>query len=940
MLLMEPYKDGSRLADLVENELGQRNTMDSKLQVLGEKKRLMDQILSVLNEPAVEQNGTHALDAFKVVEDPGSEPIGEKPQNVKSVLEKKYNELLATKKRIAEIRSMMTTLEANCGDISNETDEIPGPSRSAKINNMLQQASKNLPEQRFDPLEERKNLSQLKRQLLALDDDQLGKITDGNVLAGCQMPSNDLEEIEETHFPNGRQMNSIKNNLTDFLPCRISKPVRVQQNVKVAPKQQNIEVEDATECDDCEEDDDEEEENSLNVNQQKSDKNRASIRNNVIHSPLNNRRRIIENSRNEHISRRMNSNNVWNGVAQHQTNVENLQGPLSSSSDSRYDQLSQHIESIRLIFDSLINNQQQHQPQQQQAHQFMASSFPPPARQNNCGANENFMSQSLISMGVATNAIPQMQYQQQNQELMLSLIKCQQQLFAEHCELQRLNEMYKELSNKVNNENSLGQNAIDSRPLSTSSLYNLLAPNPYLHDSYKQQQSILTQRLPFYPRSTNQSFNSRQSRNEENSFPKRSSSTKLRRSSYLNERSNQSSFLNGRNAALKNRVFSPAVGHHSNNDARINDNSRNNLDFEDGPFDSLRESIYSEVATLISQNEQRPHYLLELFKELQLLSSDQLRERAFSAIHDILDRYLMDENDNSTGGIWNRANGPQSNVKISKSKSLKVKSIADSEKTYADERDRDATDNVSTEPEIVDNLNDISPDLNLENDEITFCPEMETRLSKIEHELSLFLSQASTTNIKCDEKFQEFLRKFALALLVSYNFLPSRDPTTKFFRKKLSESLQECLARFVNVKLSDYRQEILTSLIDTMKNQLSFYFLVQNVDSALDDSIKEKIENRKNERPDIKRIFLADPKIIPKQAPSKANFVEHNVRSPSEFSEILQYREEFQTVDDALAYIDDEFKALDNEEQASIRSRVESRNSAEVEKCIATTSKN
>lgn len=61
-------------------------------------------------------------------------------------------------------------------------------------------------------------------------------------------------------------------------------------------------------------------------------------------------------------------------------------------------------------------------------------------------------------------------------------------------------------------------------------------------------------------------------------------------------------------------------------------------------FDNLRESIYGEVAALISQNEDRPHYLLELFRELQLLSSDHLRNRASGAIRDILDRFLMEDN--------------------------------------------------------------------------------------------------------------------------------------------------------------------------------------------------------------------------------------------------------------------------------------------------------
>lgn len=49
-------------------------------------------------------------------------------------------------------------------------------------------------------------------------------------------------------------------------------------------------------------------------------------------------------------------------------------------------------------------------------------------------------------------------------------------------------------------------------------------------------------------------------------------------------------------------------------------------------FEALRDTIYSEVATLISQNESRPHFLIELFHELQLLNTDYLRQRALYAL--------------------------------------------------------------------------------------------------------------------------------------------------------------------------------------------------------------------------------------------------------------------------------------------------------------------
>lgn len=61
-------------------------------------------------------------------------------------------------------------------------------------------------------------------------------------------------------------------------------------------------------------------------------------------------------------------------------------------------------------------------------------------------------------------------------------------------------------------------------------------------------------------------------------------------------------------------------------------------------FEALREGIYSEVATLISQNENRPHFLIELFRELQKLNTDYLRQTALFAIRDVGSKFLTDQN--------------------------------------------------------------------------------------------------------------------------------------------------------------------------------------------------------------------------------------------------------------------------------------------------------
>ena len=57
-------------------------------------------------------------------------------------------------------------------------------------------------------------------------------------------------------------------------------------------------------------------------------------------------------------------------------------------------------------------------------------------------------------------------------------------------------------------------------------------------------------------------------------------------------------------------------------------------------FETLRETIYSEVASFISQNEGRPRYLIELFRELQLLNTHRLRQRALYTLQELVNRHL------------------------------------------------------------------------------------------------------------------------------------------------------------------------------------------------------------------------------------------------------------------------------------------------------------
>lgn len=58
-------------------------------------------------------------------------------------------------------------------------------------------------------------------------------------------------------------------------------------------------------------------------------------------------------------------------------------------------------------------------------------------------------------------------------------------------------------------------------------------------------------------------------------------------------------------------------------------------------FDELRENVYKEVASLISANEARPHFLIQLFRDLQMIGSDSLRLKILQSIQTVITHSLL-----------------------------------------------------------------------------------------------------------------------------------------------------------------------------------------------------------------------------------------------------------------------------------------------------------
>ncbi|KAM5173768.1 pericentriolar material 1 protein isoform 3-T4 [Callospermophilus lateralis] len=118
-------------------------------------------------------------------------------------------------------------------------------------------------------------------------------------------------------------------------------------------------------------------------------------------------------------------------------------------------------------------------------------------------------------------------------------------------------------------------------------------------------------------------------------------------------------------------------------------------------FEALRDTIYSEVATLISQNESRPHFLIELFHELQLLNTDYLRQRALYALQDIVSRHISENHEKEGENVKSVNSGTwiASNSELTPSESLATTDDETFEKNFEREThkisEQNDADNVS-----------------------------------------------------------------------------------------------------------------------------------------------------------------------------------------------------------------------------------------------------
>ncbi|XP_074678771.1 pericentriolar material 1 protein isoform X4 [Strix aluco] len=337
-------------------------------------------------------------------------------------------------------------------------------------------------------------------------------------------------------------------------------------------------------------------------------------------------------------------------------------------------------------------------------------------------------------------------------------------------------------------------------------------------------------------------------------------------------------------------------------------------------FEALRDTIYSEVATLISQNESRPHFLIELFHELQLLNTDYLRQRALYALQDIVTRHLSENNEKGNcAKSLNASTWMASNSELTPSESLASTDDETFGKNFSTEACQDCeqndADNGSTmstssnfEPFATDDLGNtvihldqalarmreyermkIEAESTLDSEvcsshfqgasaaklegpgtneclpvpqssEISAvpCPRIDTQ--QLDRQIKAIMKEVIPfLKEHMDEVCSsQLLTSVRRMVLTLTQQNDESKEFVKFFHKQLGSILQDSLAKFAGRKLKDCGEDLLVEISEVLFNELAFFKLMQDLDNN-SISVKQRCK-RKIETTEVIQSYAKEDK--------------------------------------------------------------------------------
>ncbi|KAM9578726.1 pericentriolar material 1 protein isoform 14-T14 [Guaruba guarouba] len=322
-------------------------------------------------------------------------------------------------------------------------------------------------------------------------------------------------------------------------------------------------------------------------------------------------------------------------------------------------------------------------------------------------------------------------------------------------------------------------------------------------------------------------------------------------------------------------------------------------------FEALRDTIYSEVATLISQNESRPHFLIELFHELQMLNTDYLRQRALYALQDIVTRHLSENNERGkctkslNSGTWVASNSeltPSESLPSTDDeafgKNFSTEACQGCEQNDADNRSIMSTSS-NFEPFATDDLgntvihldqalarmreyermkieadstldsegcssnfqgasaaklegpsnSECPPVLQLNEVSAVPCPRVDTQ--QLDRQIKAIMKEVIPfLKEHMDEVCSsQLLTSVRRMVLTLTQQNDESKEFVKFFHKQLGSILQDSLVKFAGRTLKDCGEDLLVEISEVLFNELAFFKLMQDLDNN-SISVKQRCKRK------------------------------------------------------------------------------------------------
>lgn len=244
------------------------------------------------------------------------------------------------------------------------------------------------------------------------------------------------------------------------------------------------------------------------------------------------------------------------------------------------------------------------------------------------------------------------------------------------------------------------------------------------------------------------------------------------------------------NNLQQDRNNSPLTGHRNRNEWH------NKEQMERLPksklFEELRENVYKEVANLISANESRPHFLIQLFRDLQQVNSDALRGRTLQSIQTLLTNALETM----------RGANRQSNLHV------------DQESIQGNLDEFSIPQPLWAQPLTLQHNSSIE----LGNSE---DPDIHNILKMT------FSFLTSHQDEVLQAELMELLKDFIIKAIPFAQMFANTNLQERTFHKHFISMLNESFEKYQGRRISDIKKDLLKTVSDILVEEFSFIYLVQ-----------------------------------------------------------------------------------------------------------------